>query len=371
MEPNQSDIEQILKAVESGRHAIDVTARSYIESLPGYAYSRHSPLTVTKYSRHLISDSRSLVKWMAERGVMLVEEINRDHLEQYKDFLLNALDPQTVRGYITAVRQLLLYAARMGWIAEELAGCVRLPQKQRNREIRTVPREVQKEVLDSEWGNNPFVICRNRLVVTLFLKRGLHPKEFPTLLEEHVHPYQDLAYLTVFGKKNVPRNIMLDELSMNALREYMIERAHLQRQRRIRDKHVFLSLCPRNGSYALSTGGVQAILYRIKGQLKLKGCLYDLSVLNAQGCRRSAVTADYELAEYSSIAHPEMSLCGMYGHGLGIAQKYYWKKSLANAYRLTKDSKLLNERLGSQGLPPDSGGRSASDRSFLDSALGI
>jgi hypothetical protein len=126
---------------------------------------------------------------------------------------------------------------------------------------------------------------------------------------------------------------MLDPDTFQALRIYMVERAHYMHVKKIHTVNIFLSLNPQDGSWAITTAGVQAIVHRIKEQLRLKGCLWDISAVNAQGCRRTAVSADYEKAEDSPIHHPEFTLSGQYGHSLAVAQKYYWRKSLKNAYR--------------------------------------
>jgi integrase len=163
------------------------------------------------------------------------------------------------------------------------------------------------------------------------------------LLEEHIHPYEDLAFITVYGKRDEPRDVMLDPVTFEALKVYMIERAHYLHINKMKENHIFISIVPMDGSRVLAISGVQAVVRRIKEQLKLQGCLWDLSALNPQGCRRTAVTHDYEKAEDSSAFHPEMTLCGQYGHSLPVAQKHYWRKSLKNAYRLIKDAARQDE----------------------------
>jgi hypothetical protein len=116
-------------------------------------------------------------------------------------------------------------------------------------------------------------------------------------------------------------------------------------------------------SYTITTSGVQSIVRRIKQELKLKGCLWDLSALNAQGCRRTAVSNDYEIAEDSPIHHPEFTLCGQYGHSLAVAQKYYWRRSLKNAYRFIKGSPGSDRQEQPQKppMPPNPASQQGSD----------
>jgi hypothetical protein len=235
------------------------------------------------------------------------------------------------------------FSRKMGWIQIDFIKDFHLPKIKTKKPIRTVPEEVQKEVLEGEWGNNSFTIARNHLIACLFLIRGLRPLEFPKLCECHIFPYEDLCYLKVFGKKDAEREVMLDQITFQALRLFMIERAHFMINNKIREKHIFLSLVPRNGSYVISKAGVQAIIRRIKEELRLTGCIWDLSTLNPQGCRRSAVSNDYARAEDSPVHHPEFTLSGQYGHSLEIAQKHYWKHSLKNAYRMVKGTAKTEE----------------------------
>jgi site-specific recombinase XerD len=348
------DIEKLIKTVEVGQHSVEYAALSYLESLPGFQNSQHRPLTSKKYERCLLNDKKyGFVNYAKQIGLQNIEEIKKGHIEAYKDKLLNALDPQTVRTYITPVRQLMGYCRRMEWIENDYTKEVRLPKLTKKKEIRTVPMQVQAEVLDGEWGNNPFTVARNHLVACLFLRRGLRPLEFPKIRECHIHPYRDLAYLEIFGKRDAERDVMLDEMTFEALKIYMVERAHFMHVHHVHDDHIFLSLVPRNGDYVIAKEGIQAIIRRIKHEMKMNGSLWDLSALNPQGCRRSAVSRDYERAEYSPAHHPEFTLSGQYGHSLAVAQKHYWKKSLKNAYLMTKGGAAIDETLKKKDDDPE------------------
>jgi hypothetical protein len=242
----------------------------------------------------------------------------------------------------------------MGWIKEDWSSELHVPKVKKKEHIKVIPNQVTEEILRNDWGVNSFTIARNNLIARLFINRGLHPKEFQTILEEHIHPYENLAYITVFGKRDVPRDVMLDPDTFHALRIYMIERAHYLHVKKIHSVHIFLSLNPIDGSYSITTAGVQSVVRRIKELLKLGGCLWDLSAVNPQGCRRTAVSNDYEKAEDSPIHHPELTLSGQYGHSLTVAQKYYWKKSLKNAYRFVAGTNPPPESGHVQGNSPPS-----------------
>lgn len=345
------DIDKLLNSVEIGHHSVESAVQMFIDSLPGFNNNRHRPLTVKKYERCLLLDPKySFTKHLADLGITFIEDTTIETLERYKDMLLNNLEPQTVRSYITAVRNLYEFVARMGWISESFEK-FRLPAIPRRKEIRILPEEVQKIVLNEDWGLNTFTVSRNKVIVMLFLKHGLHPLEFPRIKESHIHPYKDLVYLTVFGKKSVKREVMLDEETVEALKKYMIERAHHMYKNRIKTDNIFLTLTGKDSKYEITTAGVQAILLRIKQILKSQGCLWDLSTLNAQGCRRTAASKKYELAEHLPIHHPELTICGELGHSLEVSQKHYWKHSLKNKYLMAKGSSIIEDKMDRNKLP--------------------
>jgi site-specific recombinase XerD len=333
-----NDIPGILMEIACGSRTLEKGIEMFLSSLPGYNNQLHRKPTVKKYSDCLRDSPRSFLKFMNSRSLYIIETIQKEDTELFKIELLNNLNQQTVRPYITALRLFLQFLHSIGWMKEDWSAEIHVPRVKRREHIKTIPKEVTDEILGNDWGVNSFTIARNNLIARLFINRGLHPKEFPTITESQLHPYEDLAYITVYGKRDVPRDVMLDPDTFQALRIYMIERAHFMHVKKIHTVNIFLSLNPHNGSWAITTAGVQAVVRRIKEQLKLKGCLWDLSAVNAQGCRRTAVSADYEKAEDSPIHHPEFTLSGQYGHSLTVAQKYYWKKSLKNAYRFIRGS---------------------------------
>ncbi len=369
-----ADIQKLLTTVESGQHSISIAIHQYLESLPGYQNGLHRSITINKYERGLHKDPRyNFQKYLNDQGVSFIEEIKKEHLEKYKNWLLNTLDVNSVRNYITPVRQLMEFMKLLGWIENDYSKDFHLPKFKTKKPIRTIPKEIQEQVLDGDWGLNSFTIARNHLVACLLLKRGLHPLEFPKLRERHIHPYNDLGYLEIYGKRDAERDVMLDDVTFKALQIYMVERAHFLHINKIHDDHIFLSLISRNDTYAISIAGVQAIVRRIKQELRLQGCLWDLTALNPQGCRRSAVSNDYEQAEYLPVQHPEFTLSGQYGHSLEIAQKHYWKKSLKNAYKMVKGQLYVEGPLSENADKSQSGPRSIFPQGsfFRDIGIGI
>jgi site-specific recombinase XerD len=346
------DITEILTHIEAGYHSLDAAIGNFLLSLPGFEHQFHSSKTVQKYRSCLLDGKRALLGFLVQKNKTHVEDLLKEDIEMFKDELLNALDPQTVRPYITAIRLFVQYLFRMGWIPDDWSKSVKVPRVKKLEHIKVIPRQVVEEILSGEWGINLFAVARNALIVCLLLLRGLRPKEFPGITEADIHPYEDLAYVTVIGKRGVVRDVMLDPQTFQALRVYMIERAHYLYVNRISEPHIFLSLNPRNNQKCITTSGVQAVVRRIKYELRLRGIVWDLSAVNPQGCRRTAVSREYEKAEDSPLHHPEFTLSGQFGHSLTIAQKHYWRRSLRNAYRLIKKEAgqdSLNQDLPSNG----------------------
>ncbi|NLD91342.1 MAG: site-specific integrase [Fibrobacter sp.] len=363
------DIEKLLESITTNDKSINDAIHYFIESLPGYKNSLHSSLTIKKYKRCLIDDPKYSFKvYLNSSSVERLSQISKQQLEEYKDFLLNFLEVHTVRSYITAVKQFLSCCQRLEWIGKDLLKNYHLPKIVKPHEIKTIPAEVQNEILGNEWGTNPFMVTRNHLINCFFIRHGLRPLEFPRIKESHIHPYKDLCYLDIYGKRLQHRQVMLDEVSLKALREYMVQRAAFKYGKKIKNDHLFLCMIPRNGSYVISKSGVQAVVRRIKQELQLRGCLWNLDTLNPQGCRRSAVSREYEKAEYLPVQHPEFTLSGQFGHSFAIAQQHYWKKSMKNAYLMIKGGEQVEKNLSSEILPPEGSNKSTDiypDASFF------
>ena len=238
------DIEDLLTNVAQRRHTIQEATERFLDSLPGHDNLYHLPLTIKTYRQCLLGDPNNFKDFMGREGIYFIDGLAKDKLMFYKTFLCGKMDPQTAKKYTTAVRQLLKFCESIEWLHENLWKDFHLPKKPKRSEIQIIPPEVVQEVLACNWGKNPFIISRNKLIINLLLRRGLHPKEFPPIFMTDIHPYQDLAFLHVFGKRNVPRDVMLDEESFLSLKDYGIKRAYYLDWRRIHDNHLLLSLIP-------------------------------------------------------------------------------------------------------------------------------
>jgi site-specific recombinase XerD len=338
------DIDELLVSISQEHHGVISTIEKYLESLPGYQNSYHSDLTVRKYRGCLCKNPNNFATFLKQNKVEFIEECKTDVLELYKCFVINQVDLSTARSHITAARQLMKFAFKLGWVPIDYSNLLHLPKRSGPHIIKTVPQEVIKLILEQEWGRNPFVVARNRLICYLFAVRGLRPLEMPRLKLTSIHPYKDLAYLwPVLGKKMAPRFVMLDEDTLGVLKIYMIERAHFALRHRIKEDCLLLAEVPQNGTHQIAISGIQAIIRRIKSELSLKGCLWDLSSLNPQGLRRSAESNEYDRAEFLPINNPQLSIPGQFGHTQAISERYYWQKSKRNAYILAKGGKIVDK----------------------------
>ena len=338
------DIEQMLVDISKDKHTVRLTIQKFLESLPGYEDSFHSPLTVKKYQGCLLTNPNNFADFLKQNGVEYIEECKTDVMELFKCHIQNKVDLSTARSHVTAVRQLMEFAAKLEWTSKDLVKNYHLPKRNGPHFIRTIPAEVIKMLLEMNWGRNEFVVARNRLICFLFASRGLRPLEMPRLKMGCIYPYMDLAYLwPVLGKKMAQRFVMLDEETLKVLKIYMIERAHFILRHHIKEDNLLIAEVARNGSYVISKAGIQAIILRIKTELLCQGCLWDLSALNPQGLRRSAESNEYERAEFLPINNPQLSIPGQFGHTQGVSEKHYWAKSKRNAYILAKGGRLVDK----------------------------
>ncbi len=195
-----NDIEQLLTNISKERHTVNYAIEKYLESLPGYQNSHHSPLTVRKYRDCLIKNPNNFTSFLKKNDIEFIEDCKVDILEFYKSYVMNRVDLPTARSHITAVRQLFKFVHKLGWIQTDISKDYRLPKRTGPHIIRTVPTEVLKLLFASDWGRNPFVISRNRLICHLYGSRGLRPLELPRLYTTSIHPYKDLGFQHIHSR---------------------------------------------------------------------------------------------------------------------------------------------------------------------------
>jgi site-specific recombinase XerD len=281
---------------------------------------------------------------MKRNGIFQIETVRKDNLEFYKSFVLNNVEPRTAAKFISAIRQLFKYSLKIGWIEENIAVDFDLPKVQHKKEIEVIRPEICELLLNGNWGYNPFTRKRNHLVLCLFLRRGMHPKEIPTILLEHIEPYKDVGVITVCGKKNRWREVMLDPYSWNVLQEYAPERGKYLAWRNVVDEHLALASTPRpDGSYQMTTPGISAIIKRMALLLQKQGCLYSMKNVTANIMRHTAESNDWERAEHLPIKNPELSITNQFGNSPAVALKHYIKHSRRNAYILLKGGAIIDD----------------------------
>lgn len=337
------DIQNLLSIVEKGQHTIKETAERYLQSLPGYQNHFHRPITCVAYERYLLRDQHNFTDFMNKESVYLIDQITKDKLQFYKEFIANQIEPRTAAKYISVVRQLSKYAYKIGWLIEDIAIDLHLPKPAQKEKIDVIQPEVCDLILKGNWGLNDFTRKRNKLIVCLFLKRGLHPMEIPKIMLVHIEIYQDLHVINVEGKRGRWREVMLDPVTDQALREYAVERGKYLKWRGANDEHLVLASSPRfDGSYQMSTGGVSAIIQRIREELQGQGCLYSLKNVTPNLMRHTAETADYERVEHLPVKNPEMSVTAQFGNSPAVARRHYVRPSRRNAYMLIKGGFLMD-----------------------------
>jgi site-specific recombinase XerD len=337
------DIPKLLLQVQVGHHSVRESIDRFLESLPGYEYRFHHPLTIKSYKRSLLLDPRCFINYCKKISVEDIDIVGKDNLEFYKTELLNEVNPQTAQKYINAVRQLFKFIHKIGWIVENPAADIELPKPASKRKIEIIRPEVVELLMNGDFGFNPFTRTRNKLVLCLFVRRGMHPKEIPGIKLEHIEPYHDLAVISVCGKKDHWREVMLDPNTMEALKEYAVERGKYAAWRGTNDEHLILASNPtQTGSYKMSIGGVSEIVKRMARQLKKEGCLFSLKNVTPNIMRHTAETADWERAEHLPVHHPEMSITAQYGNSPRVALKHYVVRSRRNSYMLIKGGSILD-----------------------------
>lgn len=343
-----SDIEKLVADIERGHHPLEAAINRFLESLPGYNNSLHSGLTSKSYVKIMKSDPNNFLSYMKKEGVRNVEDIATDKLEFYKSYVLNRVERRTALRYISSVRQFLRYLRKLGWIAEDLAEDYRLPQVEPKKEIEVIRPEVIEELMKMNHGFNDFVRKRDHLILCLFVRRGLHPKEVPPILLDHIDKYKDLWVLTVCGKRGRWREVMLDPYSSSVLTSYGVERAKYLGKRGSTDNHLILASCPRfnTGSYEMSKAGVSAVIARMAKQLAKQGFLLNLKNVCPNIMRHTAESNDWERSEHLPIHHPELSVTGQYGNSPKTALKHYIRHSRRNAYMLLKGGSIVDELKG-------------------------
>jgi site-specific recombinase XerD len=351
----EKDINSLLETIALGRHTISDAIDRFLSSLPGYNYKYHTSLTIRTYERCLLRDPLNFRDFIRKEGIEHIELLSKDKLILYKEMVMNKVEARTACKYVTAVRQMVRYIHRLGWINEDLCIDYRLPRPKPKGEIDVIRPEVCELLVKGNWGYNEFTRKRNQLVLYLFLRRGMHPMEVPKILLEHIEPYRDLGIIHVCGKRGRWREVMLDPASWATLQQYAPVRAEYLRWRGVHDEHLIIGSNPRSdGSYAMTTAGVSGIIKRIVELLRNQGCLFSLKNVTPNIMRHTAESADWERVEHLPVKNPELSVCGQYGNSPAVAIKHYVRHSRRNAYILIKGGSIVDDtRQGMTGAHSD------------------
>lgn len=330
----------LLKGLLRKKHTIEKSIQVYLESIPGYNYRLHSLSTVKSYERSLLSNPHNFLAYMKLERIVYLHQLNSGILESYKSYVLNKVDARSAMKDITAVRQMLRYAHKLGWVPESLGIDFKLPKPKIKKKVENISPEIIELLENGNWGYNDFTRSRNKLIVHLFTRRGLHPMEIPKILLEHIERHKDLFVISLEGKKGRWRETMLDEKSSQALRDYAPHRGAFLDSKNVFCEHLIINSAPQEkGSWKMGTPGISAIIRQMKRKMQREGCL-NIRNLCPNTLRQTAETRDWENSLNLNVRNAEMGIQAQYGNSK-VALKQYIQNSRRNAYILSKGSSLV------------------------------
>jgi site-specific recombinase XerD len=111
--------------------------------------------------------------------------------------------PATRYRALSAVKSLLAFAHRLGYLPFDVGGALRLPAVRGRLAERILPESGVHRMLSLETNE------RNRAILTLLYASGVRVSELCGLLWRDVQPTADSAQITVFGKGGKTRAIRL------------------------------------------------------------------------------------------------------------------------------------------------------------------
>lgn len=262
--------------------------KAFLGSLFGYSnYTRDT------YEKKLLTGKNSFISFLDSKFIENIRHVTRKDLNEYRESVRTHVSDQTTNGYVTAVRQLYKFLTYTGYVSENIAVDLHLPQTLGNTEIDVLRPEVAELLLNTDFGKNPMTIARARLILSLMINRGLLPSEIAKIELDDIETYKDLRILTVRGKKSRRRDVMLDPFTVKVLDRYLEVRGYFLAWHKVIYNHLIVS-DPRGGNYYLKTSGVSGIVTRAVLQLQKQGCPYNLKGVCPRLMRNTAKVNDWE-----------------------------------------------------------------------------
>ncbi len=187
--------------------------------------------TVEAYSRDLVRFTRHL----DARGLRL-EEITREHLVDYLDYLADTLSARTLSRHISTVRHFFRHLAAEGALPSNPAQLLETPKLTRRLPEVLSPQEVER-LLSQPRGNEPRAL-RDRAMLELLYATGLRVSELVNLELRNIN--LEAGFVRTFGKGAKERIVPIGEKAAQALRDYLTS-GRPRLGRRWQSLHLFLS----------------------------------------------------------------------------------------------------------------------------------
>lgn len=148
-----------------------------------------------------------------------IADIKLDHMWAWDEFLHRSGKAISTRGRkLAAVKSLLSFAHRIGFIEFNVGAAVSLPKIPDMLAQRILSEVELHRILDQEASD------RNRLLLKLFYASGARVSELVTLQWKHVTERrlqrEDTGQITVIGKGDKARNVLLSTTVWNELRDW-------------------------------------------------------------------------------------------------------------------------------------------------------
>jgi site-specific recombinase XerD len=241
--------------------------------------------TFLAYEGCLQTSPHNLVNYCDNKNLVALQNLTYEFLEGYKLYLLERLGVFSVRKHVTATRQFLAFAYIKGW--SSISGNHFHVPKTALKEDHVLQDEVMHELLNQDWGINPFTIKRNHLILYLMLKAGMSPNEICNIQLDGFSINGSTAILSYQGKAGKEKTLVIDEILWGLIQEYMQYRNNYIDSKKIKDNgYLTIGISGNQGTFEVS--GIQSLIRNIQKSLRAQGCVWDISKLNAQAIKRTS-----------------------------------------------------------------------------------
>ncbi len=159
-----------------------------------------------------------------------IQGIRLDHLQNFKDELEDlGLQPSTTARKLKAVKSLLSFAKKTGHTPFNVGVMIKLPKMKEELAERILTEEQALEMIHLEKQHNQ----RNYVLLRLMYATGARVSEICKLKWRDIHTRGETGQVTLFGKGEKTRHVILKHETYNVLTNY--------RQGASDDEYVFKS----------------------------------------------------------------------------------------------------------------------------------